>query len=142
MHQAIRRTRTPRPENLRTTFLTGEPSTGISLAPLLWKTEKALVKERREDCDDCDNDERRDSIELIQLGKVVEEKFEDGGAKQSETRISHRSDCSTDANNQEQQREQRPPDAVAHVAREVSRKLKRERGHARPAEVICDLDVQ
>src|SRR6266478_3536566 len=142
MHQAIQRIKTPRPENLRSTRSTGEASTGISLDLLLGKTEKALVKERREDRDDCDDDERGDSIELIQLRKVVQEKFEDSDAKQSETRVSHRSDRLTDPNNQQQQREQRPRDAVAHVAREVSRKLKRERGHARPAEVIGNLDVQ
>src|SRR6266478_7468673 len=142
MHQAIRRIKTRRPENLRSTCSTGEASTGISLDLLLGKTEKALVKERCEDRDDCDDHERGDSIELIQLRKVVQEKFEDSDAKQSETRVSHRPDRLTDPNNQKQQREQRPRDAVTHVAREVSRKLKRKRGHARPAEVIGNLDVQ
>ena len=58
----------------------GEPSIGISLDLLLGKTEKALVEERREDRDDCHDDESGDSIELIQLRKIVEEKFENGDA--------------------------------------------------------------
>src|SRR6266566_8917897 len=141
MHRAIWRTKTPGPENLQSTGSTGEHSTGISLDLLLGKTEKALVKERREDRDDGDDDERGYSIKLIQSRKIVQEKFENGDAKQSETRISHRPRRLTDPNNQEQQGEQRPRDAVAHVARKVSGKLKRERGHPRLAEVICDLDV-
>src|SRR6266566_2373713 len=131
MHRAIWRTKTPGPENLQSTGSTGEHSTGISLDLLLGKTEKALVKERREDRDDGDDDERGYSIKLIQSRKIVQEKFENGDAKQSETRISHRPRRLTDPNNQEQQGEQRPRDAVAHVARKVSGKLKREHGAER-----------
>ncbi len=54
-------------KNLRFTCSDGEPSIGISLDLLLRKTKKALVEERREDGDDCDDDERGDSIELIEL---------------------------------------------------------------------------
>ena len=54
-------------KNLRSTCSAGEPSIEISLGLLLRKTKKALVEKRREDGDDCDDDERDDSIELIEL---------------------------------------------------------------------------
>ena len=54
-------------KNLRSTCSAGEPSIEISLGLLLRKTKKALVEKRREDGDDCDDDERGDSVELIEL---------------------------------------------------------------------------
>jgi hypothetical protein len=105
------------------------------------KTEKALIKKRGQDRDDCDHYECSDSIKLIELRKIVQEKLENCDAEQSQTRIPHRPGGLTNANDQEQQRERRPRDALTHVAREVSGKLKCERRHARPAEVIGNLDV-
>ena len=40
--------------------------------------EESLIQKRREDRDNGDNDERADAIELIELRKIVEEKFYDG----------------------------------------------------------------
>ena len=71
----------------------------------------------------------------------MEKKFQDGNTQQPETRISHGPGFLTDADDQEQQRKQSPGDAVAHIAREVSGKFKRERVHARATEVIRDLNV-
>src|SRR2546421_12031671 len=101
MREAVRRTKTSRPEDLRSVCSTCEPAIRISLGLLCRKTEKALIEKRRDDRDDCDDDERSNSIKLLQLREIVQEKFEDGDAKQSQTRISHRPCGLTDPNNQE-----------------------------------------
>src|SRR2546430_17162660 len=98
MREAVRQTKTPRAEDLRSTCSTREPSIRISLGLLCRKTEKALIEKRRDDRDDCDDDERGNSIKLLQLREIVQEKFEDSDAKQSQTRISHRPCGLTDSN--------------------------------------------
>ena len=62
----------------------------ISLCCFLCSPEESLIQERCKNCDNRDNDERAYAIELIELRKVVEEKFYDGDAEQAETRVAHR----------------------------------------------------
>src|SRR5207237_8253361 len=103
--------------------------------------EESLIQERCKNCDNGDNDKRADAIKLVELRKVMKEKFYDGGAEQAKTRVAHSWNLLADANDKHQQREQCPGDAIAHISGEISRELKRQRGRAGRAEVIGDLDV-
>src|SRR4029079_9268743 len=82
--------------------------------------EKPLIQKRRENGDYRDGDERADAIELIQLRKIVKEKFHDCDTKQCQTGVTRRSDSFSNSDNEQQKSEQRPCDAVAHVAREIT----------------------
>src|SRR2546429_8818346 len=98
MREAVRRTKTSRPEDLRSVCSTCEPAIRISLGLLCRKTEKALIEKRRDDRDDCADDERGNAITLLQLREIVQEKFEDGDAKQTQPLISRRPCGLTDSN--------------------------------------------
>src|SRR5204863_4776230 len=102
---------------------------------------KPLIQKRRENCNYGDGEERADAIELIKLRKIVKEKFHDCDAKQCQAGVTRRRDSFSDSDNEQQKSEQRPCNAVAHVAREITGELKCQRGDARCAEVISDLDV-
>src|SRR5216117_3437345 len=67
-----------------------------------------------------DADERADTIKLIELRKIVEEKFHDCGSEQAETCVADRGSSFAHADNEQKQGKQGPGDAVAHIARETS----------------------
>ena len=43
--------------------------------------EKTLIQERRQNCDDGDDDERGDTIKLLELRQIVEKKLQQNDAK-------------------------------------------------------------
>src|SRR6266480_1943220 len=102
---------------------------------------EALIEERRDDRDHRDAHQRADAVKLGQLRKVVEEQLQDRDAQQAKRGVTCRRDPLDQTRNEQQERKQRPGDAVSHVAREVSRKLERQRGRPRFGEKVGDLDV-
>src|SRR5436190_4060538 len=103
--------------------------------------EESMIQKRCKNRDNSNDDERADAIKLIELRKVVKEKFHDGDPEQAETRVTDRCGSFAHAHYEQKQGEQRPGDAVTHVPRKISCEFKRQRGCARSAEVIGDLDV-
>src|SRR5436309_11689097 len=83
-------------------------------------SKKTLVQKRREDGDHGNDDKRGNPIKLFKLRKIVKEEFYKGGTEQSQAGIPHRRSAFAHTDDEEQQREQRPRHAVAHVAREIS----------------------
>src|SRR2546427_5368936 len=102
---------------------------------------ESLIEERRDDRDHRDAHQRADAIKLGQLRKVVEEQLQERDAQQPERGVTCRRDPLDQTRHEQQERKQRPGDAVTHVAREVSRKLERQRGRSGFGEKVGDLDV-
>src|SRR5437879_2845195 len=102
---------------------------------------KSLIEERRDDRDHRDARQRADAIKLGQLRKVVEEQLQERDAQQRERGVARRRDPLDQTRNEQHERKQRPGDTVSHVAREVSRKLERQRGRSGFGEKVGDLDV-
>src|SRR2546429_5912121 len=102
---------------------------------------ESLIEERRDDCDHRDAHQRADAIKLSQLRQVVKEQLQDRDAQQAKGGVTCRRDPLDQTRNEQQERKQRPGDAVSHVAREVSRKLERQRGRSGFGEKVGDLDV-
>src|SRR5437660_3600536 len=102
---------------------------------------ESLIEERRDDCDHGDAHQRADAIKLGQLRKVVEEQLQERDAQQRERGVTCRRDPLDQTRHEQQERKQRPGDAVTHVAREVSRKLERQRRRSGFGEKVGDLDV-
>ena len=104
--------------------------------------QETLVEERGDNRDDRDNDEGGDTIKLLELRQIVEEKLQQDHAKQDKTGVARAAGAFADSDDQQEQSEECPGNAVTHVAREVAAELKRELVGAGLGEVIGDLNVQ
>ena len=72
----------------------------------------------------------------------MKKELQENEAKQSETGVAGSPVAFANPDDQQQQSKKCPGDAVAHVAREVPAKVKRELVGTRLREVIRNLDVQ
>src|SRR5205823_12463830 len=93
---------------------------GFDFVGFFCGAEKSLIQKGCDNCDNSDDDERADTIKLIELRQVVEEKFHDCGSEQAETCVADRGSSFAHADNEQKQGKQGPGDAVAHIARETS----------------------
>src|SRR5689334_475716 len=104
--------------------------------------EETLVKERGDNGDDRDDDESGDTIELLELRQIVEEELQKDHAKQDKTGIACAAGAFANSDDQQEQGEERPGNAVSHVTRKVAAELKCELVGPGLGEIIGDLNVQ